>query len=363
MGLPGVLPFWFGEPDSVTPAFIRDAAKQALDSGDTFYHHNLGTPSLRAALSDYLGSLHRPTPTDRIVVTSSGVSGLMLAAQCILSPGDRVVAVTPVWPNLAEIPRILGARVERIPVTLNRQRHWELDLDRLIDSLDAGVRALIVNSPNNPTGWILPQQGMRILLEHCRRHGIWIISDEAYQRLTFDGSYHAPSMLDIAEPDDRLIVANTFSKAWQMTGWRLGWLTVPPSLTDDVGKLVEFNTSCAPGFVQHAAVAALRDGEPVVRSFVSELGRRRDALLERLRGIEAIEAGIPDGAMYVFLRVSGEPDSLAFAKRLVREAGIGLAPGSAFGEESEGWLRWCFARPISVLNEAADRLEKALGNR
>jgi aspartate/methionine/tyrosine aminotransferase len=363
MGLPDVLPFWFGEPDSVTPAFIREAAKQALDSGDTFYHHNLGTPPLRNALSQYLSSHHVPIPTERIVVTSSGVNGLMLAAQCILAPGDRVIAVTPLWPNLVEIPRILGAQVERVPVSLNPQGRWELDLDRLLDRLDGAVRALIVNSPNNPTGWTLSRQGMSILLEHCRRHGIWIISDEAYQRLTFDGSFHAPSMLDIASPDDRLIVANTFSKAWQMTGWRLGWLTVPPSLIDDIGKLVEFNTSCAPGFIQHAAVAALRDGEPIVRSFVSELGRRRDALVERLQTIDAIEAGIPDGGMYVFLRVRGETDSLDLAKRLVRQAGIGFAPGIAFGEESEGWLRWCFARPVPVLNLAADRLDRALRQR
>ncbi len=360
MGLPGVLPFWFGEPDAVTPAFIREAAKRALDTGDTFYHHNLGTAALREALSAYLGARHRPIHTNRIVVTSSGVSGLMLAAQSILSPGDRVVAVTPLWPNLIEIPRILGAHVTRVPVDIDRQRRWVLDVDRLTDSLDTGVRALILNSPNNPTGWTLSSDGMQALLDHCRRLGIWILSDEAYQRLSFDGRCHAPSMLDIADSDDRLIVANTFSKAWQMTGWRLGWLVVPPALTEDLGKLVEFNTSCAPGFVQQAAVAALDGGEPFVRDFVGGLLDRRDALLARLSAIDRIEAGIPDGGMYVFLRIDGETDSLALAKRLVHEAGIGLAPGIAFGEESEGWLRWCFARPIDVLDEAADRLDKAL---
>jgi aspartate/methionine/tyrosine aminotransferase len=360
MGLPDVIPFWFGEPDAVTPAFIREAAKAALDAGDTFYHHNLGIAPLREALSAYLGRAHRPVDRERIVVTSSGVNALMLAAQAIFSPGDRVVAVVPLWPNVTEIPRILGAEVTRVPLSLSADRHWTLDLDRLLDAVGTDARAVIVNSPNNPTGWTMPREAMAVLLDHCRRHGIWIVSDEAYERLVFDGSFQAPSMLDLATPEDRLIVANTFSKAWQMTGWRLGWLVVPPSLTADLGKLVEFNTSCAPGFVQQAAVAALQDGEAFVRSFVTELGTRRDALLTALGHIDRVSVGIPDGAMYAFLRIDGGRDSLALAKSLVREARIGLAPGAAFGPEGEGFLRWCFARPIPELQEAAGRLDAFL---
>ena len=362
-GVPDVMRFWFGERVAVTPAFIREAAKAALDAGDTFYHHNLGIAPLREALSAYLGRAHPPVESERIVVTSSGVNALMLAAQAILSPGDRVVAVVPLWPNLVEIPRILGAEVARVPLTLSPERRWRLDLDRLIDAIGTDARAVIVNSPNNPTGWTMPDDDMRALLAHCRRHGIWIVSDEAYERLVFDGSCQAPSMLDAASPDDRLIVANTFSKAWQMTGWRLGWLVVPPSLGADLGKLVEFNTSCAPGFVQQAAVVALRDGERAVRSFVAELGRRRDALLGRLAAIDGVEAGIPDGAMYAFFRIEGAEDSLALAKSLVSEARIGLAPGVAFGAEGEGFLRWCYARPIPELLEAAARLERFLQRR
>jgi aspartate/methionine/tyrosine aminotransferase len=363
-GLPDVIPFWFGEPDAVTPAFIREAAKAALDAGDTFYHHNLGTPALRDALAGYLGRPGRPPVTrERIVVTNSGVNALMLAAHALLSPGDRVVAVVPLWPNVTEIPRILGAEVTRVPLALGSDRRWTLDLDRLLAAIGSDARAVILNSPNNPTGWTMSRADMGTLLAHCRRHGIWLVSDEAYERLVFDGSCQAPSMLDVAGPEDRLIVANTFSKAWQMTGWRLGWLVVPPSLTGELAKLVEFNTSCAPGFVQQAAVAALRDGEPFVREFVAELGRRRDALLAGLASIDRITTGVPDGAMYAFLRVSGENDSLALAKTLVREAGIGLAPGVAFGPEGEGFLRWCFARPIPELTRAADRLSAFLRQR
>mgnify|MGYP002778328648 CR=1 FL=1 len=359
IGRSDVLPFWFGEPDRVTPAFIRDAAKAALDAGDTFYHHNLGIAPLRAQLSDYLSRLHRPVAVERIAVTSSGVSALMLLAQALLSPGDRVVAVVPLWPNVTEIPAILGAEVVRVPLALVDGR-WRLDLDRLLDAIGDDARAVIVNSPSNPTGWCMTTADQRALLDRCRDTGTWIVSDEAYERLVFDGSTGAPSFLDIAEPQDRVVVANTFSKAWQMTGWRLGWAVAPEPLVADLAKLIEFNTSCAPGFVQQAAVAAVRDGEPAVREFVDSLAASRDALLPALRALPGIEVGEPEGAMYAFFRVAGERDSLALAKRLVHEAGIGLAPGAAFGPEGEGFLRWCFARSPDLLAEGVERLRRAL---
>lgn len=364
MDVDGVLAFWFGEPDAVTPAFIRDVAKDALDSGDTFYGHNLGLPALREELSRYLGRLHGPVGVDRIAVTSSGVNALMLAAQLLFSPGDRVVAVVPLWPNVTEIPRILGAEVSRVALHVDPRTHrWALDMDRLLEQITPATRAVIVNSPSNPTGWVMPRAQMQALLAHCRRTGTWIVSDEAYERLVFDGSTQAPSMLDLADARDRVIVANTFSKSWQMTGWRLGWLVVPPTLLEDLGKLIEFNTSCAPGFVQRAGLAAVRDGEPVVHRFVDELGRRRDALLDALRGTPGVEVAEPQGAMYAFFRIEGEPDSLALAKTLVRECRLGLAPGIAFGPEGEGFLRWCFAKPVEQLRDGASRLRDHLAKR
>lgn len=366
LGNPDVLAFWFGEPDGVTPAFIRSAAAAALDAGSTFYSHNLGIAPLREALSRYLGRWHRPVAADRIAVTSAGVNALMLAAQLIISPGDRVVAVVPLWPNVTEIPRILGAEVERVSLHPDAQGRWVLDLERLLQAMTPGTRAVIINSPGNPTGWVMPKADMSALLDHARRMGIWIISDEAYERLVFgadphaDGTVCAPSLIDVADPHDRVIVANTFSKAWQMTGWRLGWLVVPPSLLDDLGKLIEFNTSCAPGFVQQAAVTALDDGESHVRAFVHELRLRRDTLLAALATIEGLSVGSPEGAMYLFFKVSGVVDSLTLAKDLVREAGLGLAPGSAFGPEGEGYLRWCFAKPAPMLEEGARRLRAHL---
>lgn len=361
LGQSDVLAFWFGEPFETTPLFIREAAKDALSAGDTFYQHNLGLPELRNELSTYLSTLRLPISPDRIAVTSSGVNALMLAAQLIIEPGDHVVVVTPLWPNIVEIPKILGASVTTVGVELNPiTSQWQLPINALISALSHNPKALIINSPNNPTGWVMPAVQWQIVVDYCRANGIWIISDEAYDRLVFDGSYLAPSPLDICTPYDRLIVASTFSKSWQMTGWRLGWLVVPPSLMDDLGTLIEFNTSCAPGFIQQAGVAAIRAGEAPIRHFVDQLSHRSQLMIRELSKIERITVGHQQGAMYAFFKIDGEPNSLDFAKRLVRDHRLGLAPGSAFGDQGEGYLRWCFAKPEAMLLDGLDRLRSAL---
>jgi aspartate/methionine/tyrosine aminotransferase len=363
MGDPAILPFWFGEPDEVTPAFIRDAAAKALASGDTFYTENFGIPELRTAIAGYVSRLHRATAPDEIAVTASGMSALMLAAQALIDAGDRVVVVTPVWPNLAEIPKILGGNVVRVPLAF-RACGWSLDLDRLVDALAPGTRALIVNAPNNPTGWMLSAAEQHTLLAHCRRHGIWIIADDVYERLTYGDAGGdlacAPSFLAQASPGERLVSTNSFSKAWRMTGFRLGWIVAPPALMADLGKLIEYNTSCSPGFVQRAGIAALAEGEPVIAHSLERYRRARDTLLAALHAIPGVEAAPPPGAMYAFFRVAGVTDSLAFCKRLVREAKLGLAPGSAFGPEGEGFVRWCFAASEARLAEGVARLRAFL---
>jgi aspartate/methionine/tyrosine aminotransferase len=353
-----VLAFWFGEPANVTPEFIRSAAKNALDRGDTFYHHNLGLPELRSALAAYLSKSHRTLKSDNIVVTGSGgVNALMLAAQTILEPGDEVIAVVPLWPNITEIPAILGAKVRRVSLQLVDSR-WALDINLLISRITSVTKAVLINSPNNPTGWVMPKAQMQLLLDHCRLTGTWIISDEAYERLVFDGSYQAPSMLDIATNNDKLLVANTFSKSWQMTGWRLGWLVVPSALENALSKLIEFNSSCAPGFIQQAALAAIRDGEPNVKAFVDQLDVGQQLVAHNLLKNSRVILGKPDGAMYVFFKLDGITDSLSLAKDLVEHAGIGLAPGIAFGPEGEGYLRWCIAKSPAMLSEGLDRFDR-----
>jgi aspartate/methionine/tyrosine aminotransferase len=374
MGRDDVLPFWFGEPDEVTPALIRDAAKAALDAGDTFYTHNMGTPALREAIAAYASRLHRPVSADRIAVTSSGVSALMLVAQLFVNPGDRVVAVTPLWPNLVEIPRILGGEVISVPLQLNTASdapRWELDLDQLIDALVPGTRALLLNSPNNPTGWVISPEQQQVVLAHCRKHGIWLLADDVYERLVYDTPIGkpacAPSFLDLAEPDERVVSTNSFSKSFLMTGWRLGWLQAPASLMHDLGKLIEYNTSCAPGFVQQAGCVALAHSEAIITHTLARYAAARDFLCEQLSAPEFRQAGViaprPQGTMYVFFRLDGERDSLALCKRLVAEAGLGLAPGSAFGPEGEGAIRWCFASSTERLALGVERLASFLRKR
>ena len=360
LGRSDVLAFWFGESDEPTPAFVRDAAMASINVGDTFYSHNLGLPELREALSRYVSGLHRTVAPDRIAVTSSGVNALMLAMQALAGAGDEVVAVVPVWPNLTAQPAILGATVKRVSLKVSGGA-WTLDMDALMGAVTAQTRVLLINAPNNPTGWTLTRAEQQTILDHCRRTGTWIVADEVYERVFFGDAKAAPSFLDIAEVDDQLVVAHSFSKSFLMTGWRLGWLVVPPALTDSVGKLIEFNTSCAPVFVQHAGLAALAQADTFVPGLVGRLKACRDTLIPALAALPRLQVANPPGGMYAFFRVDGEDDSLAFAKRLVSEVGLGLAPGAAFGDEAEGWLRWCFAsRDPQRLLDGVDRLKRAV---
>jgi aspartate/methionine/tyrosine aminotransferase len=364
LGRSDVLAFWFGESDEVTPDFVREAAIESLRAGETFYAHNLGLPELRQALADYTSRLHKPVDAGRIAVTSGGVNALMLAVQALVGQGDEVVVVTPVWPNLTAQPAIMGAQVRTVPLR-PVQGAWTLDLPSLFAAITPATRLLVVNAPNNPTGWTLTHDEQRAILDHCRRTGTWILADEVYERLYFDdphsapgGISSAPSFLDVAEPDDLLVVAQSFSKSFLMTGWRLGWLVMPPAMTDAMGKLIEFNTSCASTFTQRAALAAVRLTDEVTPRVVAHLRTCRDTLVPLLQAVPGVDVAPVPGGMYAFFRLAGHPDSLATAKRLVAEAGLGLAPGSAFAPEAEGWLRWCFAsRDPSRLVQGVQRLQ------
>ena len=373
MGRSDVLKFWFGESDESTPAFVRDAALASLHNGETFYAHNLGLPELREAIAGYATSLRTedasPIGAERIAVTSGGVNALMLAVQALVDSGDRVVAVTPVWPNLTAQPAIMGGVVRCVSLRPVGGQ-WQLDMTELLDAITPGTRLLIVNAPNNPTGWTLTREEQLAILAHCRQTGTWILADEVYERLFYESSAKgaAPSFLDIALPEDRLVVANSFSKSFLMTGWRLGWLVMPPSMTPHMGKLVEFNTSCAPVFVQRAALMALERAADVTPRVVNHLKSCRDMLVPLLQAMPGVQVAAAPGGMYAFFRLEDQlrfADSLATAKRLVAEAGLGLAPGNAFmvnpRPEAQGWLRWCFAsQDMGRLEEGARRLERWL---
>ena len=373
MGRTDVLKFWFGESDEATPGFIRDAAIASLQLGETFYAHNLGLPELRDAIAAYSTGLRcpgaAPIGAGRIAVTSGGVNALMLAVQALVDAGDEVVAVTPVWPNLTAQPLIMGADLRCVslkPVA----GEWQLDMAELLAAITPQTKLLIINAPNNPTGWTLSRAEQASILAHCRLTGTWILADEVYERLYFEPTPNgcAPSFLDIAASEDRLVVAHSFSKSFLMTGWRLGWLVMPASMTPHMGKLIEFNTSCAPVFIQRAGLVALQRTDDVTPQLVAHLKACRNTLVPLLQALPGVEVAPAKGGMYAFFRLTDQKrfgDSLETAKRLVVEAGLGLAPGNAFmvnpGPDAQGWLRWCFAsRDVSRLAQGVDRLKRWL---
>jgi len=279
--------------------------------------------------------------------------------QQLVDAGDEVVAITPVWPNLTAQPAIMGATVRHVPL-VPQAGQWTLDMSAVRAAVTPATKLLIVNAPNNPTGWTLSRAEQQALLEHCRTTGSWILADEVYERLYYEPTPNgcAPSFLDVAAPDDRLVVVHSFSKSFLMTGWRLGWLVLPPALVEGMGKIIEFNTSCASVFTQRAGIVALERTAEVTPRVVAHLKTCRDTLVPLLAELPGVQVAPAKGGMYAFFTLAGYPDSLALAKRLVVEAGLGLAPGSAFAPEAQGWLRWCFAsKDPARLVEGVNRLK------
>lgn len=358
--IPDVIGMWVGQGDLPTPRFICDAASRALAAGDTFYTHKRGIPELRRALIDYHRDLYGVEIDDaRIAVTSSGMNAMMLIVQTLVSAGDNIVCATPVWPNIFAAIQIQGGIARHVPMT-GTDHGWELDLDRLFAACDARTRAIYLASPGNPTGWVMPEPQRRATLEFARQRGIALIADEVYNRLVYNARV-APSFLEIAKPDDPLFVVNSFSKTWAMTGWRVGWIVLPQGLTDQLDRLIEFNTSGGQSFLQAGCIAALREGEPWVNWMVERCRRGRDLVLARLRAMNRVSVIPADASFYLMLRVDEMGDPVEFCKRLVREARIGLAPGTAFGAGGEHYLRLCYAQSEERLSEAMDRLQAFLG--
>lgn len=356
MGMDDVVALWYGEPDLPTPDFICQAATASLARGETFYTPNFGIDELRDVLGDYMSDLYqRPIHRDRVAVTASGMSATNLMQQVLTNPGDNVVVTAPVWPNLIETIRVMGGEPRFAWLQFGNQG-WKLDLEQMFAQVDDRTRAILINSPSNPTGWVMSLDEMREVLDFCRARGIWVLSDEVYARMVFDRPV-APSFLEIAEPDDRLVVVNSFSKSWCMTGWRLGWLTAPPALMPTLEKMIEFHYSCPAHFSQVAGITAVREGEDFVIETVARYKQARDLVIDRLQAMPKVRVHRPDGAFYAFFAVDGMTDSLATCKEILAETHVGLAPGAAFGSKGEGFIRLCFASTLDRLDNAMDRLE------
>ena len=352
---PDVIALWFGEGDIVTEEFIRDAAKRALDDGVTFYSHTRGRQDLRDALKRYLDALYGiDLDPDRITVPGSTMLGITIAAQMVLGRGDHAIIVGPSWPNIESTYRATGAEVDYVRQR-RTDRGWHLDLADVRAALRPHTRALFVNTPCNPTGGVMPSGQQADLLELCRERNVLLIADEVYHRHVFDGDV-APSFLTIAGDDDPVIVVNGFSKAWAMTGWRIGWVVAPSRLAEKWAVLSEcFNTG-ATVFVQPAAIAALERGEEVVARLRNQYARGREIVTEALGRCPRLELTEPQGAFYAFPRVRGMRSSLAFAQGVLAEENVGIAPGYTFGPGNEEYFRLCFAQSHERLREGLDRI-------
>lgn len=359
-GRDDVIALWVGEGDLPTPKFIMERAYRALLDGNCFYSAKRGLPVLREALAAY-HRRHFAVALDsaRITVTSSGMNAIMLALQATLSQGDNLVTLTPCWPNIFGAASILGIETRSVPFKQGPDGRQSLDLEALFAACDDKTKALFVVSPSNPTGWVIDRAEQEAILAFCRARGIWLLADEVYHRFVY-GPAVAPSFLEIAEPDDPLLVVNSFSKTWAMTGWRMGWLIHPAQLGPLIDSLIEYNTSGSQSFIHLACVSALDEGEDFVRENVARSARGGAMVYEALRQLPNVRIAPPQGAFYSFFAVDGLTDSLAFCKDLLQSCQVGLAPGSAFGAGGEGHIRLCFATSEERLAEALNRLKTYL---
>ncbi len=369
-GRPGLIPLWVGEGDVPTPPFICEASRRALEAGETFYTWQSGLPELRETIARYMAR-HYGTPfaaatpsfdADRFFVTSGGMHALQIAVRLTAGGGDEILVPTPAWPNFAAALAIAGAQPVSVPLLFDEtgpEPVWRLDMERMAKAVTPRTRAIVVNSPANPTGWIASRDEILALLALARRHGLWIVADEIYGRIFFDGP-RAPSFHDVIEEQDRVLFVQTLSKNWSMTGWRIGWLEAPPALGRIVENLVQYSTSGVAAATQRAAAAAIELGEHFVSTQIARMRESRDILCAALAATGRVRFAVPRGSFYLFCAIEGMADSREAALRLVGEANVGVAPGSAFGAGGAPFLRLCFARDPRDIARAADRLTRWL---
>ena len=351
----GIIPLWAGEGDLSTPDFIRNAGIEALRNGETFYTWQRGIPELRHALARYhKRHFDREFSHDQFLVTGSGMQSIQLAIQAIAGHGDEVLYISPSWPNFAAAAEIAGARAIAVPLDFGGNG-WSFDVLKLEANISKSTKAIFVNSPSNPTGWTADKDTLAHILAFSRKHGLWIIADEIYNLFHYNGD-RAASFMDIMDADDRIIFVNSFSKNWAMTGWRVGWLTIHPSLAPVFENLIQYSTSGVAQFMQRAAVVALDQGDAFITMQVQRAQAARDILCKMLLDTGRVRLSPPDGAFYLFFAVDGIKDSMRAALSIVEEANVGLAPGIAFGASAEGFFRVCFNRKLDDVSLAAERL-------
>jgi aspartate/methionine/tyrosine aminotransferase len=362
---PGIIPFWSGESNTPTPeAFYRPVA-ESLAKGETFYTWQRGIPELRQALADYhTRHFGRVFDVENFCVTGGGMQAIQIALQMTVGAGDEVIIPAPAWPNYAGPMRLMGVKPVEVPMLFTNSR-WSLDLDRLFAAVTPRSKAICINSPSNPIGWTATRDDLIAIRDFARKHDLWIIGDEVYARFYFgaDGAKRASSFLDVCDTEEKLILCNTFSKNWAMTGWRQGWIQTPKALAPVAERFIQYNTSGSPVFLQRGCAAALNEGDAFVDQQVATARRNRDVVAAALRPFNTIEFQVPDGAFYFFFRIHGVTDSLATAKQIIDDVGVGFAPGIAFGDAGEGFMRMCYLKDEAKLREGLDRFAGWLSRR
>lgn len=349
-----------GEGDAVTPDFIVNATIKAMQDGLMFYGPALGSPYLRSALREYYKRIFgHDVPEHRLFVTQSGSNAMSIALSALLDKGDEIIAVTPIWKNLLGAIELMQARAVEVSMDCDTEGKWSLDLDKLFAACTEKTRVILLVSPSNPTGWTATPAEMKAIVEFARARGLWIIADEVYNRLVYEG-VRAPSFLDVSRPDDQILIVNSFSKAWAMTGWRLGWIVGPEQAEDKIRDVALYNNLCPQPFTQRGGIAALEQGEDFLKSQIDLWRSNRELVKNRFDAMGRVRFTPPDSTFYAFFKIDGEPDCVALCKRLIDEAQVLVSPGSAFGKCSAGYIRMCFAVSEARLNEALDRIERVL---
>jgi aspartate/methionine/tyrosine aminotransferase len=360
--MPGSLKLCYGESDLPTPPFICEALDRAARGGHTFYTHTAGCTELRQAIADKLFELHRARYAVSEIMATVGASMAIYAAiRAFVGHGDNAVIVSPAYAIFANGVIMSGGEPRPAPLAASTSpsaggNRFVLDLDRIRASIDARTRLLIVNSPSNPTGWVIDQEEQRALAEIAERHDLVILADEVYERLIYDNRPIAPSFARVDADRNRLIVVNSFSKTYNMTGWRLGWAQSSEVTIKAMYRAVEFMTSNPTAMVQQAGIVALRDGEPFIAELREHYAQRRAQVKAALEPMPGVSLPDPQGAFYAFPKFSFITDSTAFTAELVRETGVALAPGVGFGRDGEGYIRVCFASSEHTVTEALSRL-------
>lgn len=356
---PDILSLGQGESSFTTPDHIIDAATNAMKDGRTFYAPVLGFPEVRQEISNYYSRIYNlQIPTNRLFLTGSGTTAMHLALTSILEEGDEVVAITPIWKNLLGAIELAEAKTVQVALE-SKNGVWQLDLDKLFDSVTARTKVLLIVTPSNPTGWVMSHEEIKVVLEFARARDLWIVSDEVYGRIVYDG-VHAPSFLEHAHDEDKLYVVNSFSKAYAMTGWRLGWLVGPAYAESVIRDIALYDNMGPPSFVQLAGAEALRHGDAFLQQQIELWRKNRQTVIDFFAQYDDVDLPNPEATFYGFFHHPKEPDCIAFGRRLIDDVALSLAPGCSFGACSKGYTRLCFAVSETRLADALERLSRAL---